>query len=95
MDTSDFFFKGADKKINPSDFVFQRAPTINLGLGIQPSLGGGDRKWNIPIYLLQSPTQGDYNTPALILKMATARFVDVFEEETNKMKENAVALIIT
>ena len=38
---------------------------------------------------------GDYNTEALIFKMAAARFVDVFKEETNKMKENAVALIIT
>ena len=29
-----------------------------------------------------------------IFKMAAARFLVVFEEETNKMKENAVALII-
>ena len=35
------------------------------------------------------------NTEALIFKMAAARFLDVFEEETNKMKENAVALIIS
>ena len=27
--------------------------------------------------------------------MDTARFLDVFEEETNKMKENIIALIIT
>ena len=27
--------------------------------------------------------------------MAKARFVDVFKEETSKMKENAVSLIIT
>ena len=27
--------------------------------------------------------------------MNNARFLDVFEEETNKMKENATALIIT
>ena len=39
--------------------------------------------------------QGDYNTEALIFKMATVRFVDGFKEETRKMKENAVALIIT
>ena len=41
------------------------------------------------------PMKGDYNTEALILKMASTRFLDVSEEETNKMKENAVALIIT
>ena len=41
------------------------------------------------------PAWGDYNTEALIFKMDTARFLDVSEEETNKMKENAVALIIT
>ena len=32
---------------------------------------------------------------ALIFEMTAARFLDVFEEETNKMKENTVALIIT
>ena len=37
----------------------------------------------------------DYNTEGLIFKMAAARFLDVAEEETNKMKENAIALIIT
>ena len=42
-----------------------------------------------------TPTRGDYNTEALIFKMDTARFLDVVEEETKKMKENAVALIIT
>ena len=31
--------------------------------------------------------QGDYNTEALIFKMATAWFLYVFEEETNKMNE--------
>ena len=37
------------------------------------------------------PAQGDYNTDALIFKLATVtRFLDVFEEETNKMKENAI-----
>ena len=39
--------------------------------------------------------RGDYNTEALIFKMDTARFLGVFEEETNKMKENAISLIIT
>ena len=39
--------------------------------------------------------QGDYNTVALIFKVATVQFLDVFEEEKNKMKENTVALIIT
>ena len=39
-------------------------------------------------------TPGDYNTAALIFKMVAARFLDVFEE-TNKMKQNAVALIIS
>ena len=33
------------------------------------------------------PARGDYNTEALVLKMAAARFLDVFEEETSKMKE--------
>ena len=37
----------------------------------------------------------DYNTEALIFKMAAARFLNVFEEETNKMKRNAIALINT
>ena len=32
------------------------------------------------------PAQGDYNTEALIFKMVAARFRDIFEEETNKMK---------
>ena len=32
---------------------------------------------------------------ALIFKMAAARFLDVFEEESNKIKENAISLIIT
>ena len=39
--------------------------------------------------------QGDYNTEALIFKMAATQFLDVFKEKTSKMKENAVALIIT
>ena len=39
------------------------------------------------------PEQGDYNTEAL--KMADEQFLDVFDEEPNKMKENTVALIVT
>ena len=42
-----------------------------------------------------TPREVIYNTEALIFKMAAARFLDEFEEETSKMKENAVALIIT
>ena len=34
-------------------------------------------------------------TEALIFKLAAARFLDVFEEETNKLIENTFALIIT
>ena len=41
------------------------------------------------------PTQGDYNIEALIFNMAAARFLDVFEVETKKIKENAITLIIT
>ena len=41
------------------------------------------------------PAQGDYNIEALIFKMAAVRFLDFFKEEISKMKENAVALIIT
>ena len=41
------------------------------------------------------PARGDYNNEALNFKVAAARFLDVSEEETKKMKENAVALIIT
>ena len=41
------------------------------------------------------PARDDYNTEVLIFKMAAAGFLDVFEKETSKMKENAVALIIT
>ena len=41
------------------------------------------------------PARGDYNTEAPIFKMNTEWFLDVFEEETNKMEENAIALIIT
>ena len=33
------------------------------------------------------PAQGDYNTDALIFKMAAIRFLDVLEEEANKLKE--------
>ena len=38
---------------------------------------------------------GDYNTEALVFQMATTQFLHVFEEETNKLKENAISLIIT
>ena len=41
------------------------------------------------------PARGDYNTEALIFKMAAVRFLDVFKEKTSKMKENAVAQILT
>ena len=47
----------------------------------------------IPCY--NHPARGDYTTEAVIFKMAAARFLDVSKEETSKMKENAVALIIT
>ena len=43
----------------------------------------------------REPARGDYNSGVLILKMAVARFLDVSEGETNKVKANAVALIIT
>ena len=49
----------------------------------------------MPISCCNHPARGDYNTEALIFKMAAARFLNVFEEETNKLKENAVALINT
>ena len=39
--------------------------------------------------------RGDYHTEALIFKMVTVRFFYVFEDETNKMKENVVGLITT
>ena len=35
------------------------------------------------------------NNEELIFKVAAVRFLDVFEEAANKMKENAVALIVT
>ena len=47
------------------------------------------------ISLYNHLVRGDYNTEALIFKMATMQFLDVFTENTSKMKENAVALIIT
>ena len=47
------------------------------------------------IFLYNHSARGDYDTEALIFKVAAARFLDVSEEETKKMKENAVALIIT
>ena len=44
---------------------------------------------------LRHTARGDYNTEAIIFKMAAARFLDVSKEETSKMKENAGAVIIT
>ena len=35
------------------------------------------------------------NNEELIFKVAAVRFLDVFEEAANKMKENAVVLIVT
>lgn len=40
--------------------------------------------WLVDYYVISCynhPTRGEYNTEALILKMATARFFYVFEEE--------------
>ena len=44
------------------------------------------------IFCYNHPTRGDYNTEALIFKMAATQFLDVFKEETSKMKENTVPL---
>ena len=49
---------------------------------------------NCVISCCNSPTRRDYNTKALIFKMGTARFPDLSEEETSRMKENSVALIL-
>ena len=46
-------------------------------------------------HLYNHAARGDYNTEALIFNVAAARFLDVSEEKTKKVKENAVALIIT
>ena len=46
--------------------------------------------WLVKDWVISShnyPMRGDYNTKALILKMATAQFVDVWEEETKKKNE--------
>ena len=56
--------------------------------------------WLVKDYIISHynhPVRGDYmyNTESLIFKMATTWFLDVSEEQTNKMKENASALIIT
>ena len=40
----------------------------------------------LPLYT--HPMRGDYNTEALIFKMAATRILDVSKEETSKMKEN-------
>ena len=52
---------------------------------------------NYVISRYNHPMRGDFihDTEAQIFKTAAARFLDVYEEETSKMKENAVALIIT
>ena len=50
---------------------------------------------NYAISCYNHPARGDYNAEALIFKMATARFLDVSEKETNKRKENTLSLIIT
>ena len=50
---------------------------------------------NYVISRYNHPARGDYNTEELIFKMTAARFfLDVFEQETRKMKENAIYLII-
>ena len=50
---------------------------------------------NCVISCYNHPARGDYDNETLIFKMDTARFLDVFEQRTNKMNENAIALIIT
>ena len=46
--------------------------------------------------ILNHPARGDYKTLQYCsTKMAAARFLDVFKEETSKIKDNAVTLIIT
>ena len=48
--------------------------------------------WLVEDYIISCynhPAQGKYNIETAV------RFLDVFEEETNKMKENTIALIIT
>ena len=48
------------------------------------------------VYCLNNhPVRGDYNTEALIFKMATMRFLVVFEEETNKMSSGDYSTIFT
>ena len=49
---------------------------------------------NYVISCYNHQARGDYNIEALIFKMAATRFLDEFEEETSKIKENVVALII-
>ena len=54
--------------------------------------------WLVEGYIIacyNHPMRDDYNIEALIFEIASKGFLDVFGEETNKMKENAVALIIT
>ena len=43
--------------------------------------------WLVKNYVISRynhPARGDYNIEALIFKMAAARFLDVFKEETSK-----------
>ena len=49
----------------------------------------------IASYLAQITPRKVIIIPRHIFKMASSRFLDVSEEEINKMKENEVALIIT
>ena len=53
------FFQRSRQTINPSDFIFQRAPTKKLRVRIPAILrGGADKKWNVPfdfrVYLQKS-----------------------------------------
>ena len=46
--------------------------------------------WLVEDYVISCynhPARGNYNNEVLIFKMDTARFLDVFEEETNEMKK--------
>ena len=49
--------------------------------------------WLVENYVISCynhQARGDYNTEALIFKMAATRFLDEFEEETSKIKGNVV-----
>lgn len=49
-------FERCRQKINPSDFIFQKAPTKNWGSGFQSSLvgRGADKERNVPLQLLST-----------------------------------------